>query len=352
MPRDDVRTIQRRRFGENVGLQEDRTTVREAATPRDATLNTKPDDPIVVVENLTKDYGRLRALDDVSLNIRAGVTGLLGPNGSGKSTFIKVLLGLVRITSGGGRILGMTVGRQTRQIRHCIGYMPEDDCYIAGMTGVESVQFVARLSGLPSIEALRRSHEILDFCDAGQERYRAVETFSTGMRQKLKFAQAIVHDPPLIILDEPTSGLDPQERQAMLGRVRILSQRAGKSVLLCTHILPDVQAVCDDVVILAQGRVRVSESLEKLSRPTSPTLQVRVVGAAEALVDRLRQDGRRVDVDSKGVLAVSGGEGEVAESVWRCAREVGVGVSRMESARNSLEQVFLDTVREKQHADS
>jgi ABC-2 type transport system ATP-binding protein len=312
----------------------------------------KPDEPIAVVENLTKDYGRLRALDDVSLTIQAGVTGLLGPNGSGKSTFIKVLLGLVRITSGGGRVLGLTVGRQTREIRHCVGYMPEDDCYIAGMTGVESVQFVARLSGLPRVEALRRAHEILDFCDAGQERYRAVETYSTGMRQKLKFAQAIVHDPPLIILDEPTSGLDPQERQAMLGRLRILAQRAGKSLLLCTHILPDVQAVCDDVVILSCGRVRVSNSLEQLSRPTSPTYRVRVVGSIEKFSDRVQQEGFEVKVDGKGVLAVSGGDGRVAERVWRCARDVGVGVSRLEPARNSLEQIFLDAVREEQHADS
>ena len=156
--------------------------------------------------------------------------------------------------------------------------MPEDDCYLPGLSGVEMLQFAARLSGIPAVEALRRSHEILDFCGVEQERYRDVDTYSTGMRQKLKFAQAIVHDPPLLILDEPTAGLDPEEREAMLARIRLLAARAGKTVLLSTHILPDVQVTCQDVVILACGRVRVAERLDVLNRPRSPMYRVEVVG--------------------------------------------------------------------------
>ena len=156
--------------------------------------------------------------------------------------------------------------------------MPEDDCYLPGLIGVEMVRFAARLSGLPSVEALRRAHEILDFCGIEQERYRPVETYSAGMRQKLKFAQSIVHDPPLLILDEPTSALDPEEREAMLQRIRILAAKHGKSVLVSTHILPDVQAICDTVIILAKGRVRLVEKLSVLSRPVSPAFHVRVLG--------------------------------------------------------------------------
>ncbi len=205
---------------------------------------------VIHLDNITKDYGRFRALEDVSLDIESGVTGLLGPNGAGKSTLIKVLLGLLRLTSGSGRLLGFQLGRNNKEIRANVGFMPEDDCYLYGLSGVESVQLAAQLSCFPAIEGLRRAHEILDFCGMGQERYRAVETYSTGMRQKLRFAQAIVHDPPVLILDEPTSGLDPEERVAMLNRIRRLARDEGKAVVICTHILPDVQAVSDAVVIL------------------------------------------------------------------------------------------------------
>ncbi len=159
------------------------------------------------------------------MSIQPGVTGLLGPNGAGKSTLIKILLGLLRPTSGTGSVLSFDIASQARDIRANVGYMPEDDCFLYGLSGVESVQFSAQLSGLPGVESLRRAHEILDYCGLAQERYRNVDTYSTGMRQKLRFAQAIVHDPSLLILDEPTSGLDPEERDIMLRRIERLSQR-------------------------------------------------------------------------------------------------------------------------------
>ena len=180
---------------------------------------------LVELKNVTKDYGNFRAISNIDLVIRPGITGLLGPNGAGKSTLIKVLLGLVRITAGEGHVLGFSISAQADEIRTQIGYMPEDDCYIHGLSGIESMQVVAQLSRFPTTEALRRGHEILDFCGMGQERYRPVETYSTGMRQKLRFAMAIVHDPKLLILDEPTSGLDPEEREAMLNRIRILARQ-------------------------------------------------------------------------------------------------------------------------------
>jgi ABC-2 type transport system ATP-binding protein len=307
---------------------------------------------VISLDNLTKDYGRHRALDRVSLTIERGVTGLLGPNGAGKTTLIKVILGLVKLTQGSGAVLGFSLARQSRAIRSLVGYMPEDDCYIGGLTGIQMMRFAGRLSRLPSVEALRRSHEILDFCGIEQERYRLVETYSTGMRQKLKFAQAIAHDPQLLILDEPTSGLDPEERQSMLNRIRVLADRSGKSVLISTHILPDVRSLCSSVVILVRGRVRISERLEVLSRPASPTYHLRVIGDPAPLVARLSENGIGVTHESDRTITLAGVDATRAEQIWDWAREAGVGIRSLVPARNSLEQIFFDAVQEKPDADS
>jgi ABC-2 type transport system ATP-binding protein len=210
---------------------------------------------MIDIRGLTKQYGRRSALQNVDFVVRPGITGLLGPNGSGKSTLIKAILGLVRVNSGSGTVLGMQWPKDVRILRDRIGYLPEDDCYILGLQGIESVRLMAQLSGLPGSEALRRAHEVMDFCDIEQERYRNVETYSTGMRQKLKFAQALVHDPDLVILDEPTTGLDPNQREEFLGRIKTLATEFGKTVLLSTHILHDVHQICDDVTVLVNGTV-------------------------------------------------------------------------------------------------
>ncbi len=307
---------------------------------------------IVKLEQVTKKYGRLVALERVTLSIGPGVTGLLGPNGAGKTTLIKVLLGLVRTTSGEGEVLGFRLKGNARKIRDRVGYMPEDDCYIPGLSGVELVQFMARLSGQAGTEGLRRAHEILDYCDIRQERYRDVATYSTGMRQKLKFAQAIVHDPPLLILDEPTTGLDPEERLAMLNRIRSLSTAAGKAVLISTHILPDVQAICDDVVIMVEGNVRVVERLAVLSRPTSPTYAVRLAGPVEPFRERIESEGLELRVARDGGLTIHGLGDDATDRIWRWSRESGVDLRWIAPAANSLEDVFLQAIRESAVANS
>ena len=300
---------------------------------------------LIELQNITKDYGHFRALDGVSLNIGPGVTGLLGPNGAGKTTLIKVLLGLVKTTSGRGRLLDFELGRQAHEIRAHVGYMPEDDCFLYGMTGVESVQFVAQLSRMGRIEALRRAHEILDFCGLAQERYRPVETYSTGMRQKMRFAQAIVHDPPVLILDEPTSGLDPEERLIMLNRIRLLAKDNGKVVFICTHILPDVQAISDSVVILARGRVQVSERLVELSRPAVPALEVKLQGDPASFQESIRSRGIPCEERARGVLLMHGDPVLLSDVVWKLAAETGVVVRSLTPSRNSLEEIFLNAVR-------
>lgn len=307
---------------------------------------------LIELNDLSKDYGSFRALSGVSLRIDEGITGLLGPNGAGKSTLIKVLLGLVKTTSGHGHVLGCPLGPSIAQVRTQIGYMPEDDCYVHGLSGIESIQVAARLSGIAETEALRRGHEILDFCGMGQERYRPVETFSTGMRQKLRFAMAIVHDPKLLILDEPTSGLDPEEREAMLNRIRILAREFRKSVILCTHILPDVQSVCDRVVIFARGTVKVSDSLEALCRMPDPSVTVQVAGDCQKLLGRLGQKGFRARILLPQQLQVVGDAESMSQALWTAAAESDCVIRSVTPSKNSLEQIFLDAVREVHRADS
>jgi ABC-2 type transport system ATP-binding protein len=306
-------------------------------------------DPVIEIEGVTKWYGNVPALDDVSVRFEPGVTGLLGPNGSGKSTLIKSLLGLVRTQYGSGTTLGLSWPKQVRKFRDLVGYLPEDDCYIAGLSGIESIAFMARMSGLPGTEALRRAHEIADFCDIAEERYRAVETYSTGMRQKLKFAQALVHDPPLLILDEPTTGLDPDQREAMLSRIRTLARAHNKSVVLSTHILPDVQAVCDHVIMLVRGQVRIVDTLENLSRPAEPTLHVSVHGDQKRFIDRLEQLRHTVSIDPDGTIRI-GNIDDVA-TIWKLAAETETSIRQLEPSIHSLDKIFFEaTIGGQQHA--
>ncbi|MGI9471245.1 MAG: ABC transporter ATP-binding protein [Rubripirellula sp.] len=298
-------------------------------------------DPVIEISGVTKRYRNLCALADVSLRVEPGITGLLGPNGSGKSTLIKSLLGLVRSHEGSGTVLGYNWPNEVRKIRDLVGYLPEDDCYIAGLSGIESVTFMANLSGLPRIEGLRRAHEIADFCDIGEERYRPVESYSTGMRQKLKFAQALVHDPPFLILDEPTTGLDPDQREAMLRRIRTLCRDHGKSILLSTHILPDVRAVCDQVIILVRGTVRVIDSLANLSRPAEPTLHVMTYGENDAFIREVSNLGHHVETDPDGSLRITGVD---TAAIWRIATSTNTSVRRLAPAQNSLDKIFFDAV--------
>lgn len=307
---------------------------------------------LIELNNLTKDYGSFRAIADLSLQIDGGITGLLGPNGAGKSTLIKVLLGLVHCTSGSGTVFGHDIMSECREIRTRVGYMPEDDCYMHGLSGVECVQVAAQLSRFPSTEALRRGHEILDFCGMGQERYRNVETYSTGMRQKLRFAMAIVHDPELLILDEPTSGLDPEERESMLNRIQVLAKKMNKAIILCTHILPDVQVVCDKVVILAAGRVSLNEDLDVLRRSPDPSVTVQVHGAADRFAASLQERQLRVEQQSDSSVRVFGSEEDVSSAVWATAAQTGIAVRSFSPSRTSLEEVFLNAVRETSHAHS
>jgi ABC-2 type transport system ATP-binding protein len=221
---------------------------------------------------------------------------------------------------------------------------------VPGLAGVEMVRYAARLSGLPGTEALRRAHEVLDWCDAGQERYRAVETLSVGMRQKVAFAAAIVHDPPLVILDEPTNGLDPLERQAMLGRLTTLARDHGKTVLVSTHVLPDVQAICDRVIVMAAGRVRLEGTIAELTRPAVPQLELDAVGPLDACAEILARRGIEATRRDATTLLVTARSEDVVAAIWQAARESGVAVRGLAPVRRGFEDVFLEAIAEDSHA--
>ncbi len=300
-----------------------------------------PDPVPVRLSAVTKRYGRRTVLDNVSLDVPHGITGLVGPNGAGKSTLVRAILGLVRIAAGGVRVCGLDPATAPRRVRRLIGVVPEDDASVPGLSGVEMVQYAARLSGLPATEGLRRSHEVLDWCDAGQERYRAVETLSVGMRQKIAFAAALVHDPAIVILDEPTNGLDPLERRAMLGRLVTLARECGKTILVSTHVLRDVQSICDRLVLLVRGRVQLAGSIDSLTGAAAHDLRLRGTGPLAVLVDRLVARGltARLADDAAGIV-FHGDEAAIA-ILWEEVRVTGVKVHTLEPDRRPLEDVFL-----------
>lgn len=307
-------------------------------------MTDSPPAAVLELEAVTKEYGRRRALDGVSFTLRPGVVGLLGPNGAGKSTLIKTVLGLVHLDRGSARVLGLDCREQFRAVRQVVGYMPEDDCILPGLRGVEAVAYTGELSGLPPNVALRRAHEVLDLIGIAEERYREVQTYSTGMRQKQKLAQALVHDPRLVFLDEPTSGLDPLGRERMLRLIRSLYDRAGVSVVLSTHILRDVETICDAVVILGSGKLLVHDSVATLRKPVAESLVVALDRPSDAYAEALRADGARFEERKPGELRLFGDAGEAADLALRAARRSGAVVRRLEPGRNSLEDIYLEAV--------
>jgi ABC-2 type transport system ATP-binding protein len=218
--------------------------------------------PVAELNGLTVAYGSKVAVSNFTCSIPEGCVGLLGPNGAGKSTLIRSMLGFIEPTGGGGTLLGRDITRDALEIRMEVGLMPEMDCHIPGMTAVEFTAYAGELSGMPRSQALRRAHEVLEYCGLGEARYRNLETYSTGMKQKAKLAQAVVHGPKLLFLDEPTNGLDPAGRDEMLDLIKDISHGKGVNVVVSSHLLPDIEKTCDQVIVMQGGtfaRARIDQ---------------------------------------------------------------------------------------------
>lgn len=302
-----------------------------------------PVDKLVELEQLEVRYGAEVALRDLTISLAAGRIGLLGPSGAGKSSFLKLLLGLVTPTHGNARVLGRDVRSEALTLRAEIGYMPEGDSVLSDLTALEATRLSAELSGLPQAEGMARAHEILSYVGLGEVRYRALSGFSTGMRQRARLAQALVSAPKLLLLDEPTSGLDPQGRAEMLALIEDIPQRTGASVILSTHILPDVERTCDHVVVLAHGEVKYSGPLTDLLASERRRFEVRVKAEPERLAVLLRAQGFEAQL-SAGVLSVRVPEGEGARSILTVAVEHGFQVRHLAPLTFTLEQAFKQRV--------
>jgi ABC-2 type transport system ATP-binding protein len=255
--------------------------------------------PLIELDNLSRWYGNFQALQGITTRLTAGRIGLLGPNGAGKSTLLKILLGLLPPSSGSGRVLGHDIRTAGAELRRGIGYMPEAEGLVPGMLGVDYVALAGELYGMPRRDARRRAHEVLTYLDLEEARYRKLEEYSTGMKQRLKLAQALVHDPPVLLLDEPTSGLDPAGREAMLELLHSLGSEHGKSLILCTHLLGDVERVCDTVLILHRGRLLRQGGVSELCAARQDRYRLQIQGEPAAFREELQLAGVQIVEDNK-----------------------------------------------------
>ena len=303
---------------------------------------------VIEIDNLKVMLGRREILKGISCRLGISGTGkaigLLGPNGAGKSTLIQTLLGFHRPISGSARVLGYDCHRQMRQVRSRIGYMPESDSFIGNMTAVAFLRLMGEISGLPRDVALEKAHETLFHVGLGEARYRTLGTYSLGMKQMAKLAQAIVHGPELVILDEPTNGLDPQARQRMLKLVREMKEDHGMNVVLCSHLLGDVEQVCDEVVIMKDGLVVHQADLEAERKSNRRFVELEVAGDDSTLAASLA--GLGADAVSEGGgrwRIVMPAQMEISD-LWQVMAKLDLPVRKLTHRRDTLEEIFLKAV--------
>jgi ABC-2 type transport system ATP-binding protein len=305
--------------------------------------------PTVLLDGVTVRYGRNVALDNVTARFEPGAVGLLGPNGAGKSTMIKALLGFVVPDRGRLEVLGQNVASAPLAIRGRVGYMPENDAHIPGMNAVGFVAYCAELSGLPRADAMQRAHEVLFYVGLGEARYRNIETYSTGMKQRIKLAQALVHDPDLLFLDEPTNGMDPRGRDEMLALVRDLAANKGVNIIVSSHVLPDVEVTCSHVVVMDRGRIATSGPIEGLKQEGGRLYDIRVksLQGIQPFLDRLKSEGLEHQVSEGETIRVLAPEGLTEQGLFALAAGAGVQVRQLRRSLPSLEDVFAQAVGER-----
>ncbi len=304
--------------------------------------------PVIAVENLRVRLGKREILKGISCRLgESGVgkaIGLLGPNGAGKSTLIQTLLGFHQPSAGSAQILGLDCHRQSMQVKTRIGYMPENDALIADMTAVAFLRLMGEISGLPAAAALEKAHETLFHVGLGEARYRAVGTYSLGMKQMAKLAQAIIHGPELVILDEPTNGLDPAARQRMLVLIKEMKEQHGMNVLLCSHLLRDVEEVCDEVVILKDGMIVHQSDLAAERQANKRFVQLQVTGDDRNLSAALREIGAEGVSETAGTWRIILPIEVEVNALWRLTARENLRITKLAYRRDTLEEIFLKAV--------
>ena len=296
--------------------------------------------PIITARSLGKMYGPHMALEDVNLEIPPGAVGVLGPNGAGKSTLFKCLLGLITTTSGEGTVLGYDIRTEGDKIRSRIGYMPEYDALDPELSAIDQVRYAGELVGMNPAHATRRAHEVLQYVGLKEQRYRKIETYSTGMKQAAKLACALVHDPDVLICDEPTNGLDQKAREFMLQTLRRTVSDGNRSVLMSSHVMDDVQEVCERIVMIHKGRIVVQRRIEDLARQIEREIEISVWGGASRMQQELET--RDFKVRRLGrVLRVDRVDEGTTKEVLEAAVSANVQVRQMREYEPDLEDIFL-----------
>jgi len=314
-------------------------------TPQDENSFPPPEamsnEPLVEFRDLTVCYGANRALDGVSGRVLPGPTGLLGPNGAGKTTLLKALLGFLPQTSGSLTAFGFDPEHQPLEVRRRVGYMPESDCHIPEMTASAFVAYAGELAGMPRDEAISRGHEVLYYVGLGEARYRTLETYSTGMKQRVKLAQALVHDPVLLLLDEPTNGLDPAGREEMLSLISDIAAKRQMSLLLSSHLLRDVERVCESVTVIDKGKIAMAGNIADLTGTRREVFEVRFKGEDNEafLTDFKDAGGDWRELEDGYRLFMS--KGMQPAELFGIASESGVQIRHLRPGTQSLEDVFL-----------
>jgi ABC-2 type transport system ATP-binding protein len=303
------------------------------------------DPPVIELDNLCVSYDR-PILQGLKAQMRGRCIGLLGPNGAGKTTLLNTLLGFNRPTSGQVRLFGQKLASNNQQIRSHLGYMPERDAFIADMTGIRFVRMMAELSGLSSKEALERAHEVFFYVGLGEARYRNVDSYSLGMKQLAKLAQAIVHGPRLLFLDEPTNGLDPPARSRMLQLIREIRDSGDTHIVIASHLLPDIESCCDEVLVLKEGRIAKYCNLEEERRSNKQFLLLQIRGDEGAFVQGLRHLGCEVAIPNRRRIKVIIPEGVEIKQLYSLAEQHSVQIRSLDYKRDTLEDIFLRAMDE------
>jgi ABC-2 type transport system ATP-binding protein len=295
----------------------------------------------IELDGLSVTLGGREILTDLRASLKGRAIGLLGPNGAGKTTLLRTMLGFYPPSAGNASVFGMSLRSDGKQLRAHVGYMPENDAFIAGMTAVHFVRLMAELSGLPPEPALERAHEALFYVGLGEARYRKIGTFSTGMKQMVKLAQALVHGPTLLMLDEPTNGLDPPARKRMLDLVVDIRDRGETNLLISSHLLRDVESVCDEVIILKQGKIAAACDLEAERRANRSFVEVELQSAEPAFAEALDELGCELAVQDPTRLKLVMPGGLSVRDIYSAADRLNVGIRHLELKRDSLQDIFL-----------
>ena len=301
---------------------------------------------LIEIKNLSLFYGTTAALDNLSLEVQGGAVGLLGPNGAGKSTLLKTLLGFIQPGQGSAAVFGLNVRMNPLEIRRQVGYMPEDECLIPGMNAVQLVSYAGELCGMPSRDAMQRAHEVLYYVGLDEERYRTIDGYSAGMKQRVKLAQALIHDPKLLLLDEPTNGMDTTGREEMLELVKDIAMDKGINVILSSHLLPDVEYACHEIIALSHGSVVIQGQIETLRQNKGQAFDLRIVGDSDAYITALERQNYRVELrPDKHLRVTSESHAETGTKfLFQLAYDTGVQLRQLREVKHSLEDIFAEVM--------